>query len=86
MNHKLKQIKNLHRWRSNRNDSTFAILENNGDLVLCPALSTTQKNKHKIQINNFPNALKTGMHAVDFSILTPEQPKQIRSVNHTSVR
>ena len=64
-------------------------LENDEDLLICPALSSTQNNKHMVQINNFldhPFTLKKGMHIANFSILTPEQTKYIRPVNPTSVR
>ena len=42
-----------------------------------------------VQISNFldhPYTLKKGTHTANFSILTPEQTKHIRSVNPTSVR
>ena len=64
-------------------------LENDDDLLICPALSSTQNNKHMIQISNFldhPNTLKKGTHIANFSILTAEQTKHIRLVNPTSVR
>ena len=64
-------------------------LENDEDLFICPALSSTQNNKHMVQINNFldhPYTLKKRTHKAKFSILTPEQTKDIRSVNPTSVR
>ena len=65
------------------------ILENDEDLLICPALSSTQNNKHMVQISNFldhPYTLKKGTHIANFSILTPEQTKHIRPVNPTSVR
>ena len=65
------------------------ILENDENLLICPALSSTQNNKHMVQISNFldhPNILKKGTHLANFSILTPEQTKHIRPVNPTSVR
>ena len=64
-------------------------LENDEDLLICPALSSTQNNKHMVQISNFldyPYTLKKGMHVANFSILPPEQTKHIRPVNPTSVR
>ena len=64
------------------------LLENDEDLLICPALSSTQ-NKHMVQISNFldhPYTLKKGTHIANFSILTPEQTKHIRPVNPTSVR
>ena len=65
------------------------LLENDEDLLICPALSSTQNNKHMVQISNFldhPYTLKKGTHKANFSILTPEQTKHIRSVNPTSVK
>ena len=65
------------------------ILENGEDLLICPPISSTQNNKHVVQISNFldhPYTLKNGTHMANFSILTPEQTKQIRPVNPTSVR
>ena len=65
------------------------LLENDGDLLICPAIPSTQNNKHMVQISNFldhPNTLKKGIHMTNFSILTPEQTKHIRPVNPTSVR
>ena len=65
-----------------------SLLENDEDLLICPALSSTQNNKHMVQISNFldhPYTLKKGTHIANFSILTPEQTKHIRPVNPTSV-
>ena len=65
------------------------LLENDEDLLICPATSSTQNNKHMVQISNFldlPYTLKKGTHIANFSILTPEQTKHIRPVNPTSGR
>ena len=65
------------------------LLENNEDLLICPALSSTQNNKHLVQNSNFldhPYTLKKGTHIANFSILTLEQMKHIQPVNPTSVR
>ena len=65
------------------------LLENDEDLLICPALSPTQNNKHMVQISIFldhPYTLKKGTHIANFSIFTPEQTKHIRPVNPTSVR
>ena len=65
------------------------LLENDEDLLICPALSSTQNNKHMVQISNFLDhdyTLKKGTHIANLSILTPEQTKHIRPVNPTSVR
>ena len=64
-------------------------METDEDLLICPAISSTQNNKHRVQISNFldhPYTLKKGTHIANFSILTPEQTKHIRPVNPTSVR
>ena len=65
------------------------LLENDEDFLICPALLSTQNNKHMVQINIFldqPYTLKKGTHIANFSILSPEQTKHIRTVNPTSVR
>ena len=65
------------------------LLENDEDHLICPALSSTQKNKHMVQISIFldhPHTLKRGTHIAKFSILTPEQTKNILPVNPSSVR
>ena len=65
------------------------LLENYEDLLVPPALSSTQNNKYMVQISNFmnhPYILKKGTHIANFSMSTPEQTKQIRPVNPTSVR
>ena len=65
------------------------LLENGEDLLICPAISSTQNNKHMIQISIFldhPYTLKKGAHMANFSTLTPEQTKHNRPVNPTSVR
>ena len=65
------------------------LLENDEDLFICPAISSTQNNKHMVQISNFldhPYTLKKGTHMANFSILTPKQTKHIRPVNPTLVR
>ena len=65
------------------------LLENDQYLLICPAISSTQNNKHMVQISNFlyhPYTLNKRTHIANFSILTPEQTKHIRPVNPTSVR
>ena len=65
------------------------LLENDEDLFICPAISSTQNNKHMVQISNYldhPYTLKKGTHMANFSIFTPEQTKHIRPINPTSVR
>ena len=57
--------------------------------LICPALSSTQNNKHMVQSSKFldhPYTFKKGMHIANFSILTPEQTKHIRLINPTSMR
>ena len=64
------------------------LLENDEDLFICPALSSTQNNKHMVHISNFldhPYTLKNGRYIANSLILTPERTKQIRPVNPTSV-
>ena len=64
------------------------LLETDEDLLICPAISSTQNNKHMVQIGNFldhPYTLKKGTNMVNFSILTPEQTNHIRPVNPTSL-
>ena len=59
------------------------LLENDEDILFCPALSSTQNNKHMVQISSlldYPYTLKKGTHIANFSILTPEQTKHIRAV------
>ena len=59
------------------------------DLLICPALSSTQNNKHMVQISTFldhPCKLKKGTPKANFSILTLERRKHIRRVNLPSVR
>ena len=65
------------------------LLGNDEDLLICPALSSTQNNKHIVQISNFldhPYTLRKGTHIANFSMLTPEQTKHIQPVNPTSGR
>ena len=65
------------------------LLENDEDLLICPAILSTQNEKHMVQISNFldhPYTLKKGAHMANFLILTPGQTKHIRPVNPTSVR
>ena len=65
------------------------LLENDEDLLICPAISSTQNYKHMVQISIFldhPYTLKKGTHMANFSILTLEQTKHIRPVNPTSLR
>ena len=79
-------------YTENEATGTFqpsALLESDEDLLICPAISSTQNIKHMVQITNFldhPYTLKKGTYIANFSILTPEQTKHIRPVNPTSVR
>ena len=62
------------------------ILQNDEDLLICPALSSNQNNKHMVQNSNFlddPYTLKKRAHMANFSILTPEQTKHSQPVNPT---
>ena len=54
------------------------LLGNDEDVPICPALSSTQNNKHMVQMSNFPDqpyTLKKGTHIANFSILTPDLNK-----------
>ena len=65
------------------------LLENDENLLICPAISSTQNYTHMVQTSIFldhPYTLKKGTHMANFSILTPEQTKHIRPVNPISVR
>ena len=64
-------------------------LENDEDLLICAAISSTQNNKHMVQISDYldhPYTLKKETHIINFSILSPEQTKRIPPVNLTSLR
>ena len=65
------------------------LLENDEDLLICPTFPSTQNNKYMVQISRFLDdryTLKKGTHRANFSILTPEQTKDIPPVNPTSAR
>ena len=65
------------------------LLENDEDLVVCPALSSTRNNKHIVQNRIFldhPYTPKKGKHRTNSSVLTPEQKKHIQPVTPTSLR
>ena len=65
------------------------LLEIDEDLLICPAFSSTQNNKHIVQISIFldhPYTLKKGTHIAKISLLTPEQTKHIGPIKTTSVR
>ena len=67
----------------------LTLLENDEDLLICPALSSTHNNKHMVQFSNFldhPYTLKKGTHIAISPISAPEQTKHIRPVNPTVVR
>ena len=52
------------------------LLENDEDLLICLALSSTQNSKHKVQTSIFLDhhyILKKGTHIADFSIMTPNR-------------
>ena len=64
------------------------LLENDEDLLICPALSSTQNNKHMVaKLTNFWTTLTQSRkeHIVEVTILTPEQTQQIRLANTTLV-
>ena len=64
-------------------------LEDNDDLIICPALTTTQIIQYTVLFDNFlnyPYTLKKGCHHATFSRLTPEQAKYIKPINPTPLR
>ena len=65
------------------------LIENDEDILICPALSSVQNNTHMFQTSIFldnPSTLNKGTPKANFSILTLEQTKHIRPVNPFSVR
>ena len=65
------------------------LMESNEDLLICREISSTQNNKHMVQISIFldhPYTLKKKMDMANFSILILEQTIDIRPVNPTSLR
>ena len=63
--------------------------ENNDDLTICPAVTTTRNIKCTVLINIFlehPYTLKKGCHIATFSISNPQQTKYIKPVNPASGR
>ena len=68
---------------------TSPFLENDEDLLICQALSSTQINEYMVQFSNFldhPYTLKKGTHIAIFSILSPKHTEHILPVNPTLVR
>ena len=66
-----------------------SLLENDKALIICPTLSSTQTNKHMVQISislDHPFTIKNGTPKASFSILIPEQTEHIGPVKFTSVR
>ena len=64
-------------------------LESDDELLICPALSTSQNNIPIVQLSNFldhPYTLEKGTHLANFSILTPKQTKHLKTVTPKSVR
>ena len=56
------------------------LLENNEGLLVSPALSSTQKNRHMFRVSSLLDqlySLKKKTHIANFSTLTPEQTKHI---------
>ena len=59
-------------------------LRDNDDLIICPALTTSQRKQYTVLIDNFTEhryTLKKVSHIATFSILTPEQAKYIETIN-----
>ena len=65
-------------------------LEDNDDLIICSALTTSQNRNFTVLVNNFlehPHLLKEGCHIATFSILmTPEPPTLIKPINASPLR
>ena len=67
----------------------FPDLEDNDDLIICPALTTTQNRQYTELINNFlehPYTPKKGCHIATFPILTTKQTKYITPNNPETLR
>ena len=82
---------NVNSKPSRNNTETRKTIHNLGKFTnfVCPALSSTQNNKHMVQVSkilDYTYTLKKETQIANFSILTPEQTKHIRPVHPTSVR
>ena len=59
-------------------------LEDNDDLTICPVLTNTQNKQFTVFNKNFlehPYTLKKRCYIATFSLVTPKQPKIIKSVD-----
>ena len=64
-------------------------LEDNDDLIICPALATTQNRHFTLLINNFmehPYTLKERCHIATFLKLTTQPAIYIKPINAASLR
>ena len=62
-------------------------LNEENDITFCAAIITLDEGTTRIHVNNFtdqPDKLKKGMHIANFSVMTPEQMKQVRSKDPVS--
>ena len=63
------------------------LLHEEGDITFCPALVTLNDGNILISVSNFtdhPYKLKKGLHIANFSVMTPEQMKYVKSVDPAS--
>ena len=63
------------------------LLHEEGDITFCSALVTLNDGNILIPVNNFtdhPYKLKKGLHIANFSVMTPEQMKYVKSVDPAS--
>ena len=68
---------------------TSCDFEDYDDLIICPALTTTQNRQYTVLINNFlehPYTMKKGCHIATFSILTTEGAKYVKPINPKPLR
>ena len=62
-------------------------LNEENDITFCAAIITLDEGTTRILVNNFtdqPYKLKKGMHIANFSVMTPEQMKQVRPIDPVS--
>ena len=63
------------------------LLHEEGDITFCPALVTLNDGSISIPVNNFtdhPYKLKKGLHIANFSVMAPEQMKDVKPVDPAS--
>ena len=63
------------------------LLHEEGDVTFCAAIVTLNEGTMGTRVNNFthqPYKLKKGMHIATFSVMTPEQMKNVRPIDPVS--